>query len=360
MNKPSIEINLIGTGGGYGESLVIHLGNGDWIVIDSCIDPYTGVSLPLNYLRDRGVDLENVKLIICTHWHDDHIGGISTLLENCPKAFFSFGRVNDLKKFLQCVSLDYRKLKSKASNCSTLEFNKCLEIMNNSKRINKLAAIDRLLYSNPQKEFIVEVYSLSPSDKSSNLFDLEISKLINEYGPNNRKITTYTPNDRSIVILLRFNDEIALLGSDLEVHSDPEIGWNDIIEKSVVIGKFPKASYFKIPHHGSENGYHENIWKNLIKSNPISTLTPWNRNKKLPEEKMIEKYKSLSSNLFITSPNNISNKSKKRDNKVSKVIKEFNPTLRELKYQYGVISSEYSIGGNEPWKNNLFGTASEL
>lgn len=45
-----LEISLIGTGGGYGESVVIHLGYNNWIVVDSCIDPFTKRSIPLDYL----------------------------------------------------------------------------------------------------------------------------------------------------------------------------------------------------------------------------------------------------------------------------------------------------------------------
>lgn len=360
MSNSSIEINLIGTGGGYGESLVIHLGNGDWIVIDSCIDPHTRNSLPLNFLREKGVDLEMVKLIICTHWHDDHIGGISSLLEFCPKAKFSFARVNDTKKFLQFVSLDYQKFKSVASNSSTIEFNKCLELLQSSKRTPVFASIDKLLYSKSDYGLSIDIYSLSPSDKSSQIFDQEISQLIKDFGPTNKKLTKYSPNDRSVVILLSCCSEVVLLGSDLEVNVDQDIGWLDIIRNSVVAKKHGKAGYIKIPHHGSKNGYHDKIWDDLVKKNPTGTLTPWNRKSKLPEAQMVEKYKTLTSKLFITSPRDLSNKPKKRDSKVTKMIKEFNPTIREVKFHYGVVSTEFESGNNGEWRNGLTGTAVEL
>ncbi len=75
------EVSLIGTGGGYGESSVIHVGNNEWIVIDSCINPNTFQCLPLEYLRKIGVDVKTqVKSIVCTHWHNDHIQGMSQLV----------------------------------------------------------------------------------------------------------------------------------------------------------------------------------------------------------------------------------------------------------------------------------------
>lgn len=83
------EVYLIGTGN-YGESVVLNLGMNNWIVVDSCIDPTSKEVLPLSFLKSKGVDIENdVKLIVCTHWHDDHIKGISKILEACKSSAFS-------------------------------------------------------------------------------------------------------------------------------------------------------------------------------------------------------------------------------------------------------------------------------
>jgi glyoxylase-like metal-dependent hydrolase (beta-lactamase superfamily II) len=81
-NSEILEVTVIGTGGGYGESVVVHLGNGKWIVIDSCIDPKSRISLPLLYLNKIGVNVpRDVVIILCTHWHDDHLQGLFQLLE---------------------------------------------------------------------------------------------------------------------------------------------------------------------------------------------------------------------------------------------------------------------------------------
>jgi hypothetical protein len=351
----------MGTGGGYGESIIVHLGNGDWIVIDSCLDPNSRECLPLNFLKERKIELTSIKLIICTHWHDDHIGGLSKLLENCTEAKFSLARVNDLRKFLNFVSLDFEMEKSVASNSSTVEFNRCLEIAQKRKMTIKYASCDRFLYSTKLGDLDIDVYSLSPSDKSSELFDKEISRLITEFGNINRKLPKYSPNDRSVVILIKFGKDVALFGADLEVKDDPNLGWHDIVENSEIAKKFDKAKYFKIPHHGSENGYHETIWDHLVDKHPIGTLTPWNKNNKLPKEEMILKYKTLTSKLFITSASTLDGrKPKKRDNKVEKVIKEFNSTLREIKFKYGLVSVEFEIGKSDQCRVNLGGAAVEL
>lgn len=352
------EINLLGTGGGYGESIVVHIGNNEWIVIDSCQDPYSKESLPLKFLKSRSVNLSNVKLIVCTHWDDDHIRGISELLNNAPNATFSFARVNDLTKFLQLVRIDYEKLKKIASNSSTTEFNKCLEILQKKKSIRKFAEADKLLYTTQYKDSKIEVYSLSPSDLSSHIFDLEISTLMKEYSALNKKLIKQSPNDRSVVMLLKLGRHNVLLGADLEVSKNSELGWLHIINKSQVIKGTEKSTYFKIPHHGSENGYHEEIWSELLFEKPIATITPWNKKEKLPKKDMLNRYNILSKELYITSPTLVSSKPKKRDKNIDKIIKQFNSSVRELKFQYGVVSSSIDISdAQSSWNTILSGTS---
>lgn len=40
-NKEETEITVIGTGGGYGECIILKIGKNDWIVVDSCICPHS-------------------------------------------------------------------------------------------------------------------------------------------------------------------------------------------------------------------------------------------------------------------------------------------------------------------------------
>ncbi|MBG7610690.1 MBL fold metallo-hydrolase, partial [Polaribacter sp. BAL334] len=105
-----IEISLIGTGGGYGESVIVKLNLSEWAIIDSCINPNSGKSLPLEYLEKIGVDYKTqVKFVICTHWHNDHILGISEVLKKCEMAKFCMPDVHNRDKFLLLVALDSKK-----------------------------------------------------------------------------------------------------------------------------------------------------------------------------------------------------------------------------------------------------------
>jgi beta-lactamase superfamily II metal-dependent hydrolase len=351
-NNDIAEITLIGTGGGYGESCVIHLGEQNWIVVDSCINPNSKASLPLEYLNEIGVDVSNnVKLIICTHWHDDHILGISELLDKCKSSKFVVARALDRVKFLRFVSLDYKKIEDEVSISSTVEFNKCIEIVR-SRGVSLIQANqDRVLYKFKIKDSIIEIISLSPSDYTIEKFDGEISSLISEYGRNKKVIMT-PPNLKSIVLYLKLSTHRALLGADMEVGSNSQEGWINILDNCITIDK--KSTYFKIPHHGSENGYHNRIWLELMEDKPISNLTPWNRNSKLPSLEMLKKLSKNSPYLYMTSKN-MGDKPKKRDKSIEKMLVKLNYKLVEIKYQKGLIRNRIELNTPDAkWETSLF------
>ena len=80
------EFTLLGPG--FGECVVIHFGYGEWLIVDSCLDE-AGEPAALQYLRQIGVDVETaVRMVIVTHWHDDHIRGVARLVQECPHADF--------------------------------------------------------------------------------------------------------------------------------------------------------------------------------------------------------------------------------------------------------------------------------
>jgi len=355
------EVSLIGTGGGYGESVVIHMGDDNWAVIDSCIDPNSKNCLPLQYLEAKGVNVAtNVKLIVCTHWHNDHVQGISTLLAACKSAVFSMARANDRKKFLLLVGLDTTRLKVSDGSSSTSEIQSCFEILSSRQTTFKNAEQDKTLFSSVSGKVSASIKSLSPSDLVVSEFDSEISTLISEFGKSNRKIINNKPNNKSVVLLISVNEHSAIFGADLEVTANPKKGWLCILDNSTVI-KGVKAGLVKIPHHGSSNGYHDRIWTEIVEKDPTAKLTPWNIGKKLPKQEMLDTYLRHTANLFITSDVKKSSKPKKREKRIEKTIFRFNPTLREIRYDFGIVRSrlDLNISGCK-WKTELFGSAKQI
>ena len=114
-----IELTLLGPG--YGESIVLHVGNNDWVVVDSCIGS-DGKPAAARYLRSIGVDpARAVKLIVATHWHDDHIRGMAELVNICRGAAFCCAGALCQKEFLATVAaLEGRHLSAAGSGVREL------------------------------------------------------------------------------------------------------------------------------------------------------------------------------------------------------------------------------------------------
>ena len=97
------EFELTLFGPGYGESVVLHVGDGVWVIVDSCIDD-DGVARALPYLEGIGLDpAQVVVLVVATHWHDDHIRGLAKLVEACDQATFCCASALCQAEFLSAV-----------------------------------------------------------------------------------------------------------------------------------------------------------------------------------------------------------------------------------------------------------------
>lgn len=353
------EVTLIGTGGGYGESCVVHLGDDNWIIVDSCEDPITKTPLALDYLTTAGINVAtSVKLILCTHWHDDHILGMAKTLDACKTAKFAFARTLDRKKFLQLVELDYQKLLKVGTNSSTVEFRRCLEILNARKDSVIVQAVqDTILYSlNLASGLRSEVIALSPSHYTVECFDKEISQLITNYGSSNTKIQNKTPNSKSVALFIKIGSHRAILGADLEVSTSSKEGWQNIVENSQALDS--RATLLKIPHHGSTNGFYDELWEKFLEKNPIAKLTPWNLNSKLPKQEMLHKYASKTESLYMTSLVH-SDQPKKRDKHITKYIRSLQKrNLSEVRYKRGIVQCQIEINKTDAkWVVNLFDSA---
>lgn len=59
-----LELSLFGSG--IGESLAIHLGNGEWAIVDSCLGDRRR-AVALSYLESLAIDIATqVKLVVIT------------------------------------------------------------------------------------------------------------------------------------------------------------------------------------------------------------------------------------------------------------------------------------------------------
>src|SRR5262249_47658562 len=120
----------------------------------------------------------------------------------------------------------------------------------------------------------------SPSDEEFVRFLMAMAALYPQPGTTKFRIPDPSPNELSDALWVQVSSFIILLGAELEEHGEIERGWSAVIaSRNRPTGQ---ADLFKIAHHESETGHHDDIWKVLLHPQPIAVLTPWNRGSKLP------------------------------------------------------------------------------
>lgn len=310
-SNDEIEISIFGRG--YGECIVLCCTNQKYIIIDSFINPDTKKPIAIDYLKSINQPISSIKEIVLTHWHQDHISGISEILAEADKNVkLVISPIIQEEKFNTYMTMGF-----KGSNPSTKEFQKVYNFLLKNNGNNVIYAVaDRRIFSE-KKEGSAEIYSLSPSDK-------DLFRYLNSISlPSYSQDTSYSfPNDNllSIVLLMKYGNDGFLFGSDMEKTNSTEDGWRKIVND--YSHPKTKSSIFKVPHHGSITGHLDEIWTTMLRDSPISATTVYNKGYKLPTEGDINRIKALSSQFFL-----IGNKGKK-DKAIMAEIRKVMPNVK--------------------------------
>jgi hypothetical protein len=361
-----IEVSVFGPG--YGEAIILHLGAGKWILVDSCKDPASGLPAPVKYLHDLNVSLQDaVKLIVATHWHDDHVCGISNVFDECASAEFAISDALRTDEFLQLVGLYRQYTVMRSSGLD--EFTRVFELLQARRergvRFNspKLASADKLLYRDqiPLGSETVEayVYALSPSDVSILQAKLAFAELLPREKESKRRVASPTPNYASVVLWIEVGDHKILLGADLQKTPNPKTGWSVILSDSTAVSG--RAGVFKIPHHGSENAHHERVWSELLSREPFAIVTSFRRGTKaLPSPEDIERITGLTPRAYATAPPG-RRRQKWGERVVRDLVRQVTRHIQSVHYGWGHVRLRQKISEKSGFYHiELFGDAYAL
>lgn len=348
-DKGEFEFTLLGPG--YGESIVLHVGEGVWILVDSCVGT-DGTPRALQYLESIGVDpADAVSLIVATHWHDDHIRGIANLVEVCTRATFCCASVLCKKEFLTVAQALERRRPSFTSS-GLREIHNVISRLAQTGSSPKLALADRRLFVQGK----CEIWSLSPSDRAFQGFLRSISGLVIDGGGRGEtRLPDLSPNKVAIALWVRVDDVTVLLGSDLE-----KPGWIEIRQSQE--RPTAKASVFKIPHHGSESAYAPEVWENWLDSDPTAVLTPWRRGgRAVPNQHEVGLILSRTTKAYATARSSSSRRGlADRSSAVTRTIRESGVKLRQLAMSPGAVRLRYQLRSRTQLSVETFGAACHL
>ena len=362
--KPS-EVEVCIFGPGYGECLVIHIGNDHWIVVDSCLDPDYRMPVALLYLRSLGLEPASaIKLIVATHWHADHFRGIASTLDAAPSAIFALSAALQRDEFLSLVSrFETRPLLAAGSKLEEIsQVFRTLETEKATRPRPKLASEGKVLYQlAPAKSghgFPCQILALSPSDADHLAFLDRIARLLPQVGSLKRPARDPMPNEAAVVVWVTIGDLGLLLGSDLENSQDHATGWTAILNSAS--RPHGRAVVFKVPHHGSETGHNERVSSELLVAQPLALITPFLRGSKLPTGKDVARIASLTPAAF--SSTTVRNRqAKKRSPAVRRQLKESRIRIRRLESSFGAIRLRLDCSKEQfIWGIEMFGEATQL
>jgi hypothetical protein len=353
-----VEVSIFGPG--KGEAVVIHLGSGQWITIDSCRDQTSNQNAVLSYFETIGVDTaSDVLLVVGTHAHDDHVAGISSIYSAAQNAQFVTSRAITSTEFYASVVAD-EDIEQQLRQTVRAEYR---SVFAEVKRRGKFAdgrhpAIhaweQRELWSRPADSSTpsVKVISLSPSEVAIDR-SLDLLRRGSARADERRRLASGDPNEFAIAIWVEIGDISILLGGDL-IRGPEDCGW-----KAVVQSHSPrvKASVHKVPHHGSVTAHHSAVWSELLDDQVISLLAPFRAGRTvLPNADDIKRIKSLSSAAFTAARPSVPTPS----SSVRKTRAALSGVASNIREPYGRVGQVRARNSNGAWTVDTYDPADRL
>ena len=359
----NVEVHVFGPG--YGESLLIHTGKNRWIIVDSCKKSSKSSPAAIEWLHQIGVDpSQAVTHVVATHWHDDHVRGLGETLEQCAAATFVCSSAllsrelialfEDAAQPLQAHSSGVDEIRRVVAELTRRRANSSAKLVGLG--IEYAKANTRIVHDEGLPS--CEVWALSPSSAEIELSLREFVKMLDDSPKNRAKpvVRPTKPNDTAVVLWIKIGERILLLGADLEERrSSPrsnataDCGWTAILTS----GSRPKyeAEIFKVTHHGSETGHHDEIWSTLLRPTPLSLMTPFVRGKcRLPNDDDKSRILALSGEAYISARPQ-PKKYKPKDRVVAWAYQGKNPTVPAAMGH--IVARASALDATCPWDIQL-------
>lgn len=350
-----IEVSIFGPG--KGEAIAVHLGNSQWITVDSCRDQSTKQNPTLEYFSRIGVEVaRDVRLVVGTHAHDDHIAGISEIFAAARDAQFVTSTALTSTEFYASVVAD-ADIESQLRQSVRAEYRKViLEARDRGKfpdgRRPILKALEQKeLWSRSADRDVPysRVVALSPSDEAIDR-SMELLRQGSARVDSRRRLSVGDPNEYAVALWIEIGDVSVLLGADL-ITGPKDCGWNAVLTSH---SPATKASMHKVPHHGSINAHHPDVWSELLDSEVISLMAPFRAGRTmLPTQSDIERVASRSSETYLTAKPGVPTATDSV-RKTKAALSGIATDVREPYGQVGHVRARHNAGG---WTVETFAPA---
>lgn len=350
-----IEVSIFGPG--RGEGIAVHLGNGQWITVDSCVNQRTTRNPLIDYLEEIGVDpAEAVRLVIATHAHDDHTAGIGDLFVAAKGASFVPSSAIASPQFFASIAAD-EDFEKQLNQSVRSEFRAVFAELDTRPKPSVRYAMEQsvLLAIDEDNEMpAIKVTALSPSHQAIHRANSRLAEGA-AVADQRKKLAGGDPNEHSIAIWVEVGDIAILLGADLII--GPEgCGW-----KEVDATHHPRltASLFKVPHHGSSNAHYEPTWTKLVGDDAIALLAPYRMGEKsIPRGSDLERIRARATRTFLAA-NPVAPAASRELKKARATLGSLASNVREIDGVPGHVRARRR-SDEEGWRVETFAPAYEV
>nr|WP_319393451.1 MBL fold metallo-hydrolase [uncultured Desulfobacter sp.] len=341
--KDNNNLNIYVINKGLGESIIIKTPDGKWGIIDCYTSNLkNATSNPvLKLLEEHKV--KEIEFVVLTHPHNDHYRGMSQIFKEYNgriKFFWRFAGISPkLLKWLKLRKVDIKKIKSNTlgENISDLNilFSEIRKQKKNMLNLGFLIAGQTIYQSNN-----IQISVIAPNGNVIESFDesLQFSQNLDlPFGV----AGSGNENRVSGIIRIKYGDRDYLLFSDSDNYAQKELFKEIKANKT----KFDPV-FIKVSHHGSKEGYYEDLWKQLgfKKETTDSVITPY-LVRKLPRKDIIAQV-SNASKLHVPVPvkdENIERRLNTQSKTIFSLISYKNYEVS--KASFGILAFEYDKTG---------------
>ena len=335
------------------------------MVVDSCVNPRTRVPAALEYLDELGVDVANaLRLLVLTHWHDDHVRGAAEILQRATGAQVACSAKDHGEALFRAVET------ARGSRIQDTGFDEMAAILElllqrrlPNQRIESVGPIwaaegkTLLKRDSEATQCPVEVVALSPSDATLTLAMHELRQFLPRAAGPERRAVRLTPNQRSVVVLVEAGTRSVLLGADLENTPNPATGWNAVVRSR--LRPATRCEIYKVPHHGAVGADNEDVWHEMLTDEPVACVTPFSKGRSpLPTQRDLRRLRGRTHRVFCTrlAPGP---KQRRKTAAVVRTVREVAKRRRAMEGPLGHIRVRGSLCDCSPLRVELFGPAFE-
>jgi hypothetical protein len=315
----------------------------------------------LGYLKAIGVDPSRIRVVVATHWDDDHVNGLGETFEAAVSAKFVASSALSSPELLSVLA-SWGLADFVPGGSGVTEIRRILmELGRRAKLTNFPSPIrachNRIIWERPLNG-PVEVRTLSPSDAANAAATARLGELAAQSTSIKRRLPRIEDNHASVVLAITAGNVSVLLGADLEVRADRAFGWHAITDAHQ---SPPVHEFVKISHHGSENGDSDDIWTKLCMSDPLCVTTPFVGGRtRLPTKKDCQRIMSRGTRAYLTALP-IPRRLKAEDRALQKIIQQMTLNAQIVPGGFGHVRARKKMSGkNRAWDIQPFGSAIEV